>query len=311
MASALAFAQHYIECEECEKYPAQFLCKTCPGHLCHSCKSEHERRKITQTHKIMFLSSEKWDIMELMYCSKHRNENLKGYCSPCQTPVCTQCMMETHNGHKVRNLTTAYNTIKYKLLKEKEEIETTLLPKYEELLAKENEKQADISKRAVEVQKQMEDHTENIIKRLTSIKEEKVQLLRQEKERALTSVAISKTEIEKRIQSLNETKTQISNNLGEKPGIIFFKATNGNALDKMRRYPNSIEYKLDNFYPGDIERITENIEFGNAPTFKMEGPTTIESQKLQIVKIRPLYKPPKYGSRDKVYGRKPREENFP
>ncbi|XP_056001981.1 E3 ubiquitin-protein ligase TRIM71-like [Ostrea edulis] len=271
MATAISFAQHYIECENCEENPAQFLCKTCSGHLCDACKAEHERRKITRNHEVIHLTSEKGDIMERLYCSKHRNEKLKCYCSPCQTPVCTHCLLETHNCHEVENLAIVYSRIQDELLKDKKEIELTLLPKYKEMLAKETEKEANISKRIDEVEKQIEDHTDNIIKRFTAIKENWVQDLRQEKEKAQKSVAKSKTEIERRIKALNEIKTQISNNLGARPGIIFFKATDDNSLYKMRRFPNAIEYKLGNFSPGDIDQITRDIDFGKVPTYNMRS----------------------------------------
>ncbi|XP_048751429.2 tripartite motif-containing protein 45-like [Ostrea edulis] len=268
MATAPSFAQHYIECDNCEENPAQFVCKTCSGHLCDSCKSEHERRKITRNHDIIHLTSEKGDIMERLYCSKHRNQKLKCYCSPCQTPICTQCMMETHNGHEVENLTIAYNRIKDELQKENNEIETILLPKYEELLAMENEKEAHMSKRTDDVQKQIENHADRLINRLTAIKKKRVQDLRQKEKKALESVANSKTEIESRIKALKEIKTQISNNLGAKPGVIFFKVTNGNRLKKMREYSNPIEYELNDFIPGEIEKTTWDIDFGNTPRFR-------------------------------------------
>lgn len=50
MATANVTAQHFVECDSCEENPANFLCKTCPGHLCETCKTEHEKR---ECHKIM------------------------------------------------------------------------------------------------------------------------------------------------------------------------------------------------------------------------------------------------------------------
>ncbi|XP_048751003.1 tripartite motif-containing protein 45-like isoform X2 [Ostrea edulis] len=269
MATASSFAQHYIECENCEENPAKFLCKTCPGHLCVSCKSEHERRKITQNHDIIHLASEKGDMMELLYCSEHRTKKLECYCSPCQKPVCTRCIIETHNGHKVETLATVYNRIKKEQQIEKEEIEKTLLPKYEELLAKEKLMKAEISKRTDEVQKQIEDHTEKVIERYTAMKEKKIRDLRQAEQTTLKSVEDSEMKVQRRIELLKKIKTQITNNLGARPGIIFFNATHGNSLKEMRQYPNSIEYKLDNFSSGDIERITLDVDFWKILKFTM------------------------------------------
>lgn len=48
MANVVLSAQHYLECENCEENPAIFMCKTCPGHLCENCKTEHEMKKNDQ-----------------------------------------------------------------------------------------------------------------------------------------------------------------------------------------------------------------------------------------------------------------------
>jgi sugar-specific transcriptional regulator TrmB len=180
-------------------------------------------------------------------------------------------MIETHNGHKVISLDTVYNKIKHELQNEKREIEEILLPKYKELLAKENATEANISKRTGEVQLQIEEHTEKLIDRFISkvavVRDKRIQDLQRKGTEALHSVGKSKTEIERRIKTLNETKTQISNNLGAMPGITFFKATNGNILREMGQFPKSFEYKLSSFFPSDIERMTMDINIGNVPEF--------------------------------------------
>lgn len=45
MANADTSAQHYFECEDCEERPSKFLCKTCSGHLCETCRKEHGIKK--------------------------------------------------------------------------------------------------------------------------------------------------------------------------------------------------------------------------------------------------------------------------
>jgi hypothetical protein len=206
MATNQSYAQHYIECDSCEKNPGKFLCRTCPGHLCDACKSEHEKQKITQSHDVVELTSEKGNTLELLHCSEHRNEKMKGYCPGCKTPVCTQCMMETHNGHKVQNLAKVYSKIRQELQEEKKEIEGTLLPKYEELLAEEIQKERGISEMTDDLERQIKNHTEMLIERIRAMRDKRVQNLRREEKRVLDSVANSKTEIRQRIKILKEFK---------------------------------------------------------------------------------------------------------
>jgi dynactin complex subunit len=177
-------------------------------------------------------------------------------------------MIESHNGHEVDTLATVYNRIRRELQEEKREIETKLLPKYEGLLTEKIAEEAEISKRTDEVQRQIEEHTKRLINNLTEIKESRVQVLRESEKSTMESIANSKAEIERRLHKLKEMKTQISNNLGARPGIIFFEATNCKSLNEIRRYPTSTKFKLDNFVPGEIEGQKRDADFGSFPRFR-------------------------------------------
>lgn len=112
MAKASASAQHYLECDECEENPAKFLCKTCEGHLCELRKIKHEKRKITRNHEILSLHSKNEDLLDLISCPKHTKKKLECYCTPCSEPVCTDCIMQSHNGHLVKPLAIVYKELK-------------------------------------------------------------------------------------------------------------------------------------------------------------------------------------------------------
>ncbi|XP_062580670.1 E3 ubiquitin-protein ligase TRIM36-like [Saccostrea cucullata] len=267
MATASTFAQHFIECENCEENPAQYFCKTCPGHLCEECKTDHAKKKISQNHDIFHLTSEKGEGMELLYCSEHTTKKLDCYCSPCQMPICIKCLMETHNGHTVENLATVYDIIKGGLEKEREKIDTFLLPKYKEMLSNENAKQAEILKRTAEVQKQIEDHTGKIIEEIEMLKELRVVDLQTKGQRTLKLVENSKQDLEKRIESLENIKTTINNNLGANPGITFFQPLDTNKIKELRTFPRNVEYSLCNFNAGNINTIVQERHFGDWPDF--------------------------------------------
>lgn len=109
-------------CDNCEEEPAEFLCKTCPGHLCQNCKSEHEKKKITRNHEVVSLTSNNDDISDPLYCTDHNNKKLECYCNPCEKPVCTECIVNAHNGHSVKLLSTVLNEMKAKTRFHKDEV---------------------------------------------------------------------------------------------------------------------------------------------------------------------------------------------
>lgn len=102
MAKTSSSAQHYLECDNCEENPAQYFCKMCAGHLCETCKSDHGKRKITRNHEIVSMTSNNENLVDLMYCSTHTNKKLECYCNLCKEPVCTDCIIRSHNGHSVK-----------------------------------------------------------------------------------------------------------------------------------------------------------------------------------------------------------------
>lgn len=148
MYKASTSAQHYLECENCEENPAMFLCKTCPGHLCENCRSEHEHKKITRNHNIISISSNNEDVVELLFCTDHTKKKLECYCNPCEKPVCTECIVQSHNGHAVKSLSVVYNKIKTNIQLKKDEIKKDLIPKYMKLLATEDDKRSSLTKEA-------------------------------------------------------------------------------------------------------------------------------------------------------------------
>lgn len=158
MENVVLSAQHYLECENCEVNPAIFLCKTCPGHLCENCKTEHEMKKMTKRHDIISLKSNNEDLVDLLCCSDHAKKKLECYCNICRGPVCTCCIIQSHNGHSMKSLTTVYKEFTSCSYRKKEEIEKVILPKYKELLAKEIEKRSLFIKKVEEIEKKIDSH---------------------------------------------------------------------------------------------------------------------------------------------------------
>ncbi|XP_061190796.1 E3 ubiquitin-protein ligase TRIM71-like [Saccostrea echinata] len=278
MATPISSAQHYVECENCEENPAQFLCKTCPGHLCETCKTEHETRKITKNHEIIHLHRNREGSLGLLYCGKHTVNKLEWYCSPCKEPVCTKCLMESHNGHKLEDIAATYQDIISKLKEEKEEIEGVLLPKYREMLSKEKSKKSEISKRTDEVKQQIEDHTKSIMDQVTMLKDNAIQNLQEEGKKALELVEDTEKEIERRIETLNRLNEDITNNMGANPGIVFFTNIDANTLQDMQGFPSTVNYKLTDFKPGDLF-ISEH-HFGTCPKFSKSKETNLPTEEL-------------------------------
>lgn len=270
MAVSVSSAQHYLECGQCEEYPAKFVCKTCRGNLCKKCKTEHENRQITKNHVIYQLKIYKEEAIGQLNCADHYSKQLECFCCPCKKPVCTECIVWSHNGHAVQPLSIAYREIRDQLQKKKEEIENKLLPKYRELLQGEFLKKAVLSQQANEEQKQIETHTQNVIDIVKELGQKTVQDLRVMEEKGHREIDQSSTELQRKIHQLQTASQVLSESIDAEPGSFFSKSINCKMLEDFQPIPTLPNYHLHNFKPGPTSQMISN-NFGRLPFLEKTG----------------------------------------
>lgn len=276
MYKASTSAQHYLECENCEENPAMFLCKTCPGHLCENCRSEHEQKKITRNHDIISISSNNEDVVELLFCTDHTKKKLECYCNPCEKPVCTECIVQAHNGHAVKSLSVVYNKIKTNMQLKKDEIEKDLIPKYKKLLATEDDKRSSLTKEAEEIENEIKMHTMNMIQIIKTMGKRTMSHLQSEKNRGLQEVDNTKDKIMKRIQWLKQMDSILFAKLEARPSISFFESVDDNGLENLRILPTQPDFGFDHFKPGNITKYIQD-NFGMFPNLHQKQAASLRS----------------------------------
>lgn len=270
MAKKSTAAQHFLECDNCEEHPAKFLCKTCPGHLCEICKTEHEKKKMTRSHEVVSLISNNENMVDLLYCTEHTKKKLECYCNRCKEPVCTDCIIQSHNGHSVESLSTVYKRTTDQAREQKEKIDNILLPKYRELVSNETVKESALKRRAEEIKKKIEAHTESLVEMIKTIGTETVEDLSKKKKEGLREIEQTKNNFKKQINDLQLMSKTISADIEAKPGISFFKLVERNNLERFEKSPPDIDYSLTDFQPGDIKLAIEG-DFGTRPILQRSG----------------------------------------
>ena len=114
----------------------------------------HDRKVVFRSHIVK-------KMLERQQNKPDHHSKVGMFLYPCKKPLCTECIVLSHNGHAFQRLSTAYRNIRDQLQKKKEEIQDKLLPKYRELLEGEFQKRAVLSQQANKKQKQIEEHTHN------------------------------------------------------------------------------------------------------------------------------------------------------
>lgn len=274
MYKASTSAQHYLECENCEENPAMFLCKTCPGHLCENCRSEHEQKKIIRNHEIISISSNNEDIVELLFCTDHTKKKLECYCDRCGKPVCTECIVQSHNGHAVQSLSIVFNEIKANIQLQKDEIEKDLIPTYKKLLATEDDKRSSLTKEAEEIESEIKMHTMNMIQIIKTMGKRTISHLQSEKNRGLQEIDTTKDKIMKTIQRLQQKDAILFEKLEARPNISFFESMDDTELKNLRILPIQPDFAFVHFKPGNITQYIQD-NFGMFPKLQPKQATRV------------------------------------
>lgn len=264
MAKSSSSAQHYMECDNCEEKAAKFLCKTCVGNLCEPCQSGHLKKKITRNHEIVSLASHD-DMVDIFYCTEHTKKKLECYCNRCRKPLCTDCIIQSHNGHSVKHLSTVYKEIKDYSRQQKDEIDNILIPKYNGLLVYEMEKRSAFTKRADEIQNKIDEHTQSVVEMVKRIGQQTVGNLRKAEKDGLSEMDTFKENIAEKINQLELMSKIISAKLEAKPHPSIFDSIAGYNLEMFQVLPSPTEYRLTDFKPRNLEK---EISFGNPPVLQ-------------------------------------------
>lgn len=265
MARASSSSQNYIDCDNCEKNPAKFLCKTCTGHLCEPCKSKHEKKKITRNHEIVSLNSTNEELLELLFCPIHAKKRLECYCERCKEPLCTECILQSHNGHSVKSLTTVYKEFRDYTKQKKFQIENILLPCHKTLLAEEKEKRSALIQKANEMEKKIDAHTQSVIKLAKLFGEQTVSSLQKAKKEGLKEIDEFNKVLEDKIKKLHLLSKELSTKLEAKPQFSIFKSITSDDLKSFETLPCPVEHTLTDFQP---QKTDMKKMFGNPPVLK-------------------------------------------
>lgn len=258
MAKKFSAAQHFIVCYVCKNQPAQFICKTCPGHLCDTCASEHERNTMSKHHDMIFPVTDNEHTLAFLFCSSHTKKKLECYCEPCKKPVCTICIVETHYGHHpFKDLSKVFEDVRKHNQILKNNIENSMLPKYKDLIANADAKRSAIKSTAREVEKKIDNYTMSVKNMVENIVAQHVQNLRDAEIEALKGIDTFKSSIEAKVKELQQMSDIISSNLESKPHVSLFCPINDEDLHKFKSLPKESSFKLNEFCP---EEMNKNIE---------------------------------------------------
>lgn len=196
-------------------------------------------------------------MLDHLLCDDHAKIKLVLYCIRCEKPICIDCLVELHNGHFVKKLSTTYEEKVKHYEEQKDKIQNELLPKYTELGVNEDTRKLEVLNSTDEIKNEIDSHIENVITMVEKIGTLAIGDLHIAGSEELQKFINFKSKINKEITKLNNLCKLMSAKIETKPEISFFKPIKSNDLEGFQKLPTRPHYKIYEFQPGKINKLIQ------------------------------------------------------
>ena len=195
-----------VRCGNCEKKSSESsYCFQCCVFWCEECVTGHNIIRSNRDHRVLalkdFQDKNYEDVMKRpAFCPKedHNKEELKFFCTNCETPVCQTCVLLQHGGH-------ALILIKEEAERQKIQMKSFIENQRRNLQAKMNavsqldEDCAKLIQQGEDVKRDVQTFVDNLIAVIEAHKKNIFSAAEKETNKSLERVAKRKTEIERQI----------------------------------------------------------------------------------------------------------------
>lgn len=223
-----------VLCDLCEDKAAQFYCRTCDGNMCIECKDDHKRKKMFLRHDVVKMTlTRKMEVDGYGHCNVHPENKYELSCQACQIPVCTKCIAGEHNGHKMKDISTAYLEAKRRISEIINEVDCHLIPTYKRNMEDLETLLGDVKKQSRELEQTVVKQSQKLKDFIQSIEIELLQKICSERTSYGNQINTEKNDIENSVSHLQTLHASLEKKRDTKimTDLILFMA-NYSELEK-------------------------------------------------------------------------------
>ncbi|XP_061167712.1 E3 ubiquitin-protein ligase TRIM71-like [Saccostrea echinata] len=239
------------QCDLCETVEVEIHCDSCLANLCKSCVGAHMITDESKDHKLIKLQSRKSTRL-YPECKYHNKQQCIMYCNQCEIPVCKMCLAsDQHRSHQVSEILKVVNEKKDKLIKERNELNETVYPSYQDIAS-------DVQHRMRQLEKEYGDLSSAITKHGRAWHREIEKLLIKLQAEVDEMKNTQLQTLQKHLDEINKNISDIKNEI-----ISIERAIDANDLSKLfditsnahiySNLPQKISPSLPKFIPGKIQ----------------------------------------------------------
>nr|XP_022304525.1 uncharacterized protein LOC111111694 [Crassostrea virginica] len=260
-------AQDVVRCALCRDAVAPMYCNVCHTHLCGDCVANHFSDK-SKVHNVVpleqFLST-----LNYPKCPTHSTKQCELHCEQCDIPICSSCISSgKHIGHKAVDVFEDFETKKEVLRKDLEELEKSILPKYQESAAIIKTQKTDQHKHSQKLTAELNKQGEALHREINTMIQKKQSEIDNINAQHLAAIEKQEAVINKALHDIKQVIVHLKSLLetSDVSHVSKYKSRNGD----FRKLPPKLKISLPNFQPQRIN--TEQLlkQFGSLSSLFIE-----------------------------------------
>ncbi|KAK3083456.1 hypothetical protein FSP39_023026 [Pinctada imbricata] len=254
----LAHAQRPVPCDACEEdeVPGTYYCIQCKKTLCEDCEKSH--KKFIKDHKVILRTQIGEIDASILTCADHKCE-ASFHCEKCNVPVCPECVIGNHQGHKMDSIKNFIRRKTEMLQGDINEMKNDVLPKLEKQEDDIKSHRAKYNSKIQEIAKEMERENHILHNELDRINQERLQSLYNTQKKHMGIFDDCEAEVNSKIDLCKTRVSEYQHAVGGHclPDIIK-KAESRDSMIPVYSVPELPEAPC--FVPQNIQSFIRNLE---------------------------------------------------
>ncbi|XP_061168227.1 uncharacterized protein LOC133177138 [Saccostrea echinata] len=265
-------AQDPVRCEFCRASNAEYVCKTCNDRICAICEKIHHN-----IHSNSEIKSTKLEKVQ-GFCKHHSRNRYEVCCYDCRVPVCTTCIIDFHNKHKMVNMSVLFEEDKAAIVDDIGEMRSKIYPEVELIVQAAKSTKESIPSRCQMVVQYLKGRAEKVKEQIDKFFEEAVIELQEMEKKDVKAFQEHIAQIDGILSRLQKTASLYEGQLHtryESDLILFRRANPG--ISSFRSIPDTLKYSPPFFKGGKMDKAKLSKFFGE-----------LQSSSIKHTKIRKI-----------------------
>ncbi|XP_052683525.1 E3 ubiquitin-protein ligase TRIM71-like [Crassostrea angulata] len=251
--------QYVLRCDLCETPvpPTECMyCDICDKYLCSPCVGKH-LSDLSKEHKVVTFGKRG----STTKCQKHSSKICELFCKQCGTPICIKCASsKEHKGHEFIDMVATLENQKEIILRDVQELEKLISPKYQEIAAIIPLQKADLNENSKKLTKAIEKHGKDLRREIDTIIKKLKSDLDEMDSKNLALLNKHENEIKCTISEIKQSIADLKKLLNSNDVSLVSAYKSRNA--EFRRLPPKLTVTLPRYTPKKTDKTQIYQQFG-------------------------------------------------